>query len=115
MEREVSRKGKEWYLARLLPYRTTEDRIGGLVLTFVNITERRRNEEALRESALQLRHSEGRLQMLFSLMPAGIYSCDMEGRIDFFNQHAAILWAHRLQCKAGFAVSRRLEKRAGGR
>ena len=36
-----------WYLARVLPYRTTEDRIDGAVLTFVDITARREAEEQL--------------------------------------------------------------------
>ena len=42
IEREVGQPGGRWYLARLLPYRTIEDRIAGVVLTFVDITERRR-------------------------------------------------------------------------
>ncbi len=36
-----------WYLVRMLPYRTGEDRIDGAVLTFVDITTRRRDESAL--------------------------------------------------------------------
>jgi two-component system, chemotaxis family, CheB/CheR fusion protein len=47
-DREVAACDGRWYLARLLPYRTLEDHIGGVVLTFVDITERRRNEEELR-------------------------------------------------------------------
>jgi two-component system CheB/CheR fusion protein len=35
-------------LARVLPYRTTEDRIDGAVLTFVDITGRRKAEERMR-------------------------------------------------------------------
>ncbi|MGH6647946.1 CheR family methyltransferase [Aquabacterium sp.] len=48
VEREVSQSDGTYFLARLLPYRTIEDHIAGVVLTFVDITERKRNEEALR-------------------------------------------------------------------
>ena len=47
-EREVQAAG-HWYLARTLPYRNHDDRIGGVVFTFVDITERRQAVEALRE------------------------------------------------------------------
>ncbi|HEX3800527.1 MAG TPA: CheR family methyltransferase [Verrucomicrobiae bacterium] len=50
IEREVKEQGGNWFLARLLPYRTAEDRIGGIVLTFVNITERKANEKTLLET-----------------------------------------------------------------
>ena len=49
IEREV-RFGERWLLARLRPYRSGDDRISGVVLTFVDISERRRVSEALRES-----------------------------------------------------------------
>jgi two-component system CheB/CheR fusion protein len=48
IEREVSSEDGRWYLARVLPYRTAEDRIDGAVLTFVDITSRRRAEESMR-------------------------------------------------------------------
>jgi two-component system CheB/CheR fusion protein len=53
MEREV-RGDRDWFLARLQPYRTLEDHIAGLVLTFVDITERRRVTEAMREQLDEL-------------------------------------------------------------
>jgi two-component sensor histidine kinase len=45
-------RGKDggWYLARLRPYRTVEDKLDGVVATFVDIGERHRTEDALRES-----------------------------------------------------------------
>ncbi|HEV7914601.1 MAG TPA: PAS domain-containing protein, partial [Albitalea sp.] len=48
IEREVHSHDGPWYLARVLPYRTTEDRIDGAVLTFVDITSRRRAETKMR-------------------------------------------------------------------
>ena len=44
--REVGKVGPGWFLARLLPYRTLDDHIGGVVLTFVDISERREAEQA---------------------------------------------------------------------
>jgi two-component system, chemotaxis family, CheB/CheR fusion protein len=47
LEREVQGAGDACYLARMLPYRTLEDRIAGVVLTFVDISERQRAAAAL--------------------------------------------------------------------
>ncbi len=54
VEREVQDSGGRWFLTRMLPYRTTEDQIAGVVLTFVEITVRRRMEEELRKSRDEL-------------------------------------------------------------
>jgi two-component system CheB/CheR fusion protein len=45
-EREVSGEGDRWYLMRILPYRTLENRIDGLVMTFVDITQVKGLEES---------------------------------------------------------------------
>ncbi|HEX8152374.1 MAG TPA: PAS domain S-box protein, partial [Thermoanaerobaculia bacterium] len=50
VEREVETRDGGWHLMRLLPYRTADDRIDGVVITFVNITPHKKAEEALRES-----------------------------------------------------------------
>ncbi len=55
VEREVGRTDGGWFLARLLPYRTPDDHIGGVVLTFVDITARKQAEAALVRSETQFR------------------------------------------------------------
>ncbi|NTU83543.1 MAG: PAS domain-containing protein, partial [Chloroflexales bacterium] len=50
LDREVLHADGRWFLARVLPYRTMEDKIDGVVLTFVDITERKWSEEALKEA-----------------------------------------------------------------
>jgi two-component system CheB/CheR fusion protein len=45
IEREVGLASGTWYLTRLLPYRTMEDRIAGVVMSFVDITRRKQAEE----------------------------------------------------------------------
>jgi two-component system CheB/CheR fusion protein len=42
VNREVRSDG-QWFLARIQPYRTVEDQIAGVVLTFVDITEAKRS------------------------------------------------------------------------
>ena len=54
-ELEVSHADGRFFLARMRPYRTEEDRIAGVVLTFVDITARTGAEDALRESENQFR------------------------------------------------------------
>ncbi len=54
VSREVaSRKGR-WYEMRMRPYRTVDNKIDGVVITFVDITERRQTEQSLRDSQQRL-------------------------------------------------------------
>lgn len=46
IERTVSTKNDRWYLLRLRPYRTADNRIDGVVAAFVDVTEHRRTEAA---------------------------------------------------------------------
>lgn len=45
IEREMGLPDGAWFMVRMLPYRTLEDRIAGVVLSFIDITERRQAEE----------------------------------------------------------------------
>jgi two-component system CheB/CheR fusion protein len=45
IEREVGMPDGKWFLSRLLPYRTIEDHIAGVVVCFIDITERKEAEE----------------------------------------------------------------------
>ncbi|NJM05955.1 PAS domain-containing protein [Candidatus Gracilibacteria bacterium] len=47
LEREIGSHAGQYYLARLAPYRTGNDQIDGVVLTFVDISERKHAEEEL--------------------------------------------------------------------
>src|SRR5690606_12895074 len=64
------------------PYRTTEDQIAGLVLTFVDITRRKRAEEELRESTTRLR------LMIENAHEYAIFSMDLDMNITSWNPGA---------------------------
>lgn len=50
-ERQVpGTQGNQWFLRRILPYRTEDDRIDGIVVTFIDITERRLYEQRLQSA-----------------------------------------------------------------
>ncbi len=49
-ESEVQSRDGRWFMMRVRPYRTVEDRIEGVVLTFVDVTARREMERELIES-----------------------------------------------------------------
>lgn len=54
VEREVTDQSGHSFLARLVPYRTTEDRIAGLVLTLVDVTERQLAQQSVLRAQLEL-------------------------------------------------------------
>jgi len=58
IRREVRGRNNLWYDMRMRPYRTVDNKIDGVVITFIDITERRHMEQALRESESQLRQQK---------------------------------------------------------
>ena len=47
VEREVEGQNGAWFVRRILPYRTLDEKIEGVVITFEDVTERRRAANAL--------------------------------------------------------------------
>ena len=51
VDRQVSLPGGDWFGTRILPYRTLENMIDGVVITFTDITESKKLEAKLRKSS----------------------------------------------------------------
>jgi two-component system, chemotaxis family, CheB/CheR fusion protein len=50
-EIEVEGKKGNWFLLRILPYRTTDNAIEGIVITFLDITQRKKHEKEIEQNA----------------------------------------------------------------
>src|SRR5512144_2396855 len=85
VDREIRSLAQSWYLMRLRPYRTVDNNIDGVVVTFVEVTELRNAEEALRTEAA-LRESEARYRTAGEAIRYGVWVCDPEGGVEFVSQ-----------------------------
>ena len=55
LQKQIPTKDGRWFLIRIMPYRTFDDRIDGLVITFINITDHKQLEAGLHETEQELR------------------------------------------------------------
>ena len=69
--------------ARAIKNEKSQDKL--ILLSIEDITERKKAEAVLSKSSEHL-------QQLVRELPAGVYSCDAQGRINFYNKAAAKLW-----------------------
>jgi two-component system CheB/CheR fusion protein len=54
-ERQIAATNGRWFAVRIMPYRTMEDVIGGVVITFADITATKQLESELRAENARLR------------------------------------------------------------
>ncbi len=100
IEREIASNGN-WYLARLRPYRTTEDHIEGVVCTFVDITSRLKTEEALKASEARLRLLLSELSHRVKNTLAGVQSMARQSfRGDVSREEGLEIFSDRLRALA---------------
>ena len=78
VETEVHTPEGHFYLQRVLPYRT-DDRIEGVVVTFIPI-------DALKQAENEIRESEKRFRTLADTAPVFIWISGLGGRLEFVNR-----------------------------
>jgi two-component system CheB/CheR fusion protein len=80
-DREVVTKDGRWFAARVLPYRTLDDVIDGVVITFMDVS-------AAKHLEAELRQSRERFGALLENLPKGLAVMDGAGRV--FERHAVL-------------------------
>jgi two-component system CheB/CheR fusion protein len=100
-EKEILADSGRWYLRRALPYRTSDNRIDGLVITFVDISDRKRMETSLTERA-----------RLMDLSNDVIIVRDLQNRIIYWNHGATDLYGWSAAEAMGKEIGRLLHTQA---
>jgi two-component system CheB/CheR fusion protein len=95
IERYVRSKDGKWYIMRILPYRSVENVISGVVMTFTDITQIKRNEEALRKAEAGFR----RLATVVRDSNDAITVMSFDGQILAWNRGAERMYGY-LQAEA---------------
>jgi two-component system CheB/CheR fusion protein len=90
IRREVRSHADRWYDVRLRPYRTVDNKIDGVVATFLEITERRAMEQALRASEQRLLQEK----RLMDLSREPIFVWDFDGGIVEWNRGSEELYGY---------------------
>jgi two-component system CheB/CheR fusion protein len=81
VEREVRIEASdETFATWVRPYRTVDNRLDGVVVTFVDVTERKRNEQQLERNATTLREQYAELEQLYDTPPVGLSLVDRDLR-----------------------------------
>jgi two-component system CheB/CheR fusion protein len=88
VERELRSHSGRWYIRRTLPYRTAENRIEGVVITFFDVGARKRAEQ-------QIVSAHERLEAVLEQMPLAVLIVEAAGgRLMYANRRALALLGH---------------------
>ncbi|HEU5135868.1 MAG TPA: chemotaxis protein CheB [Steroidobacteraceae bacterium] len=108
IEREIESHSGRWYLRRTLPYRTSENHIEGVVITFVDICARKRSE-------LEVRKAHERVQGVLEQMPTAVVIVDpLAGHLQYANRRASSLFGKSLPPPAPAGAGTRFEPSLSG-
>jgi two-component system CheB/CheR fusion protein len=78
-ERQAKTREDRWFSVRIMPYRTLENVIDGVVITFTDVSSARTLEASLRDQA-------GELRQLADSLPALVWGCRSDGACDYVSR-----------------------------
>jgi len=81
IQKQIPAKDQRWFSIRIMPYRTFDDRIDGLVITFINLSD-------LKQVELRLNETEQMNRSLLNSSSLAILKLTPDGKIQEFNHDA---------------------------
>jgi two-component system CheB/CheR fusion protein len=81
IQKQIPAKNERWFSVRIMPYRTLDDRIDGLVITFINLSD-------LKHVELKLHETEQMNRSLLNSSSHAIIKLSPDGIIQEFNNEA---------------------------
>ncbi len=80
-EVEVQSKEGQWYSMRIIPYRTTDNRIDGAVLTFISIDEQKESQEKLTKALEEKEEAHVLVREAFDMNTDALLVTDTRGNM----------------------------------
>lgn len=109
VEREIQTDKSRYYLRRILPYRTMDHHLGGVVIAFVDLTRQKQLELVQREKdaayVAALHESTERLSAILDTAADAIITFDQQGTIDSINRATEKLFGYMRQELLGQHIS----------
>ncbi len=91
-EQREMRARERWYIARTLPYRTADDRIAGVVLTFLDITEQKRAEAQISQLAFESERQRRLYETVLTNTPDFVYVFSLDHKVLYANESLIKMW-----------------------
>jgi two-component system CheB/CheR fusion protein len=92
METSITTDDGRWYTVRIMPYRTLDDHIDGLVMTFGNITIAKKLEIELTKAIAAQTESNKKFSAIFDQSPIAIEFYDADGKLTNMNNACITLF-----------------------
>ena len=117
LECEIQTDQSRYYLRRILPYRSSDQEVGGVVITFVDLTQRKQAEAKQHETDSQfiaaLHESGERMAAILNTAADAIVTIDALGKIDIINRATEKLFEYAREELVGQDVSLLIPSIAG--
>ncbi len=108
IEREIKDNSGNTYLTTLLPYRSADDKIEGVVITFLDITKRKQAEEVLKESEQLYRTLYSNIDDGF-MMVEPVFGKDNKISDDYLIKDVNKVWERQTGLKADDVLGKKIK------
>ena len=85
VEKEIQTSDSTWYIMRIMPYRTMDNRIQGAVITFRDIGDQKKSQEKLQVANTEMEQTWHLTRRVFDMNPSPLAVLDDQARVVIVN------------------------------